>query len=33
LAWLLTKGQAQIIDKDRFALLLVWMRPKDVKKR
>ena len=33
LAWLLTKGQAQIIDKPTYSLLLNWQRPQDVKRR
>jgi hypothetical protein len=33
LAWLLTLGKAQIIDKATYKLLLNWMRPQDIKRR
>jgi hypothetical protein len=33
LAWLLTNGKAEIIDRATYTLLLTWMRPKDIKRR
>jgi hypothetical protein len=33
LAWLITKGKAQIINRDVYLLLLRWTNPKDVKRR
>jgi hypothetical protein len=32
LAWLLTKGKAEIIDRQTYTLLLTWMSPKAIKR-
>jgi hypothetical protein len=32
LAWLITTGKAEIIDRNVYTLYLKWLRPKDVKR-